>query len=95
MIALSAFVPGSLYANQVQSRICRPTLAEFKTLEMGMSYEEVAAQLGCKGRRISHIEIGRNRRATYSWQGRGSYGANLNATFRNNRLTDLSQLGLR
>lgn len=90
VIALSLFAPGSLAANP-----CRPTLADFKSLKHGMSYDEAVTHLGCRGRRISHIQIGGNRRATYSWPGRGSYGANLNLTFRNNRLTSTSQLGLR
>lgn len=95
VIALTFFAPGSMAASPGRPHPCRPTLADFKSLKHGMSYDEATTHLGCKGRRISHIHIGGNRRATYSWPGRGSYGANLNLTFRNNRLTSTSQLGLR
>ncbi|MGU3479069.1 hypothetical protein [Methylobacterium sp. D48H] len=53
-----------------------------------------ATCVGCGGRRVSHLTIGREKRATYSWRGRGTYGANLTLTFRNDRLTDKLQLGL-
>jgi hypothetical protein len=60
-----------------------------------MTYRRVRAVLGCGGRRISHLTIGRDRRPTCSWPGRGACGASLTLTFRNDRLTDKSQPGLR
>lgn len=73
---------------------CRVDHARYADLKTGMTYRQVRARLGCDGRRISHLTIGLVRRATYSWAGRGTYGANLTLTFRNDRLTDKSQLGL-
>lgn len=73
---------------------CRVDHARYAALETGMTYRQVRARLGCDGRRVSHLTVGRVRRATYSWPGRGTYGANLTLTFRNDRLTDKAQLGL-
>lgn len=74
---------------------CRVDHAHYAALGKGMTYRQVRARLGCDGRRVSHLTVGRVRRATYSWPGRGTYGANLTLTFRNERLTDKAQLGLR
>ncbi|MEE7504843.1 hypothetical protein MMR14E_17100 [Methylobacterium mesophilicum] len=74
---------------------CRVDRAQYASLARGMTYRQVRSRLGCDGRRVSHLLIGDVQRATYSWLGRGSYGANLTITFRNDRLTDKSQLGLR
>jgi hypothetical protein len=76
------------------ARPCRVDRAQYNALKHGMSYGHVRHLLGCSGRRVSHLSIGREARATYSWRGRGTYGANLTLTFRNDRLTDKSQLGL-
>ncbi|MGU3539566.1 DUF3862 domain-containing protein [Methylobacterium sp. A54F] len=74
---------------------CRVDRTRYDALKTGMPYRKVRMLLGCDGRRVSHLTIGRSRRATYSWPGHGTYGANLTLTFRNDRLTDKSQLGLR
>ncbi|XYD12208.1 hypothetical protein R1A27_29805 (plasmid) [Methylobacterium sp. NMS12] len=74
---------------------CRVDHAHYAALMPGMTYRQVRVRLGCDGRRVSHLTVGRVRRATYSWPGRGTYGANITLTFRNDRLTDKSQLGLR
>ena len=60
-----------------------------------MSRAAVERHLGCAGRRVSRLRIGTQRRAVYTWYGRGTYGANLNVTFAAGRLADKSQLGLR
>ncbi|MDH2312671.1 DUF3862 domain-containing protein [Methylobacterium brachiatum] len=73
---------------------CRVDRSQYAALKHGMSYGHVRHLLGCSGRRISHLSIGRAERTTYSWRGRGTYGANLTLTFRDDRLTDKSQLGL-
>lgn len=73
---------------------CRVDHAQYAALTHGMSYGQVRERLGCGGRRVSHLTIGSEERATYSWRGHGTYGANLTLTFRNDRLTDKSQLGL-
>lgn len=74
---------------------CRVDHAQYADLKPGMTYRQVRKLLQCGGRRISHLAIGRVRRSTYSWPGRGTYGANITLTFRDNRLTDKAQLGLR
>jgi hypothetical protein len=76
------------------ARPCRVDRAQYTALKHGMRYSHVRDLLGCGGRRVSHLTIGREERATYSWHGRGTYGANITLTFRNDRLTDKSQLGL-
>ncbi|MCJ2069109.1 DUF3862 domain-containing protein [Methylobacterium sp. J-030] len=76
------------------TRPCRVDHAQYTALKHGMSYGRIRDLLGCGGRRVSHLTIGREERATYSWRGHGTYGANITLTFRNDRLTDKSQLGL-
>lgn len=73
---------------------CRVDRNQYNALEHGMTYGHIRHLFGCSGRRVSHLTIGREERTTYSWRGRGTYGANLTLTFRNDRLTDKSQLGL-
>lgn len=73
---------------------CRVDRDQYAALKHGMSYGHVRHLFGCSGKRVSHLSIGREERTTYSWRGRGTYGANLTLTFRNNQLTDKSQLGL-
>ena len=92
LVSLIAAAP---IARAAQPPACRPTVADFRSLRLGMSYAQSVAHLGCPGRKVTDLAIGHNHRAIYSWRGRGSYGANLNLTFRNGRLTDRSQLGLR
>ena len=87
--------PATEAASRAASRTgCRVGPARYAALEAGMTYQQVRARLGCAGRRVSHLTVGRVRRATYSWPGRGTYGANITLTFRNDRLTDKTQLGL-
>lgn len=73
---------------------CRVDRSQYAALERGMSYHHVRHLFRCGGKRVSHLTIGREERTTYSWRGRGTYGANLTLTFRNDRLTDKSQLGI-
>jgi hypothetical protein len=73
---------------------CRVDRTQYAALKHGMSYSHVRHLFGCGGKRVSHLTIGREKRATYSWRGRGTFGANLTLTFHNDRLTDKSQLGL-
>ena len=81
-------------ARSTSASPCRVDRQQYAALKHGMSYGHVRHLLGCSGRRISHLSIGRAERTTYSWRGRGTYGANLTLTFRDDRLTDKSQLGL-
>ncbi|GJE18968.1 hypothetical protein [Methylobacterium marchantiae] len=59
-----------------------------------MSYRRAVEILGCHGRAVTSMRIGKTHRSTYSWRGTGSYGANLTLSFRNGYLTSKSQLGL-
>ncbi|MDR7037234.1 hypothetical protein J2X36_001981 [Methylobacterium sp. BE186] len=95
LLAAAALVLAAAPAGAAQPKSCRPTLGEYRALKPGFSYAEASARLGCGGRRETALKVGTLRRSTYSWMGRGSYGANLNLTFVNDRLIDTSQLGLR
>lgn len=91
-----ALVAGALAAPlPAAAKGCRVDRAHYAALHTGMTLHRVTEHLGCKGRRVSHLTIGDIHRATYSWTGHGTYGANLTLTFRNGRLTDKAQLGLR
>lgn len=87
--------PNAVAATVASTTGCRVDHAQYAALKQGMTYRQVRARLGCGGRRVSHMTIGSVRRATYSWLGRRTYGANLTLTFRDDRLTNKSQLGLR
>ncbi len=93
-LALLLATPAAGTARSAGAGPCRVDRAQYAALKHGMSYGHVRHLLGCSGKRVSHLSIGREERATYSWRGRGTYGANLTLTFRNDRLTDKSQLGL-
>ncbi len=82
-------------ATAAQPASCRPSLAEYRALKRGDSLTAVAARLGCPGRRRFGFKIGERRRSVYVWQGAGRFGANIDLTFENGRLSDKSQLGLR
>ena len=81
-------------ARSTSASPCRVDRQQYAALKHGMSYGHVRRLFGCGGKRVSHLTIGHEERTTYSWRGHGTYGANLTLTFRNDRLTDKSQLGL-
>lgn len=91
LAALLAFVLGP---SSAASSECRATRVAYGTLKHGMSYRRAVAILGCPGRSVTSMRIGKTHRATYSWRGTGTYGANLTLSFRNRHLTSKSQLGL-
>jgi hypothetical protein len=93
--ALAALLALGLGPARAASSECRATRAAYGALEHGMSYRRVVAILGCPGRAVTRMRIGKARRATYSWRGTGTYGANLTLSFRNGHLTSKSQLGLK
>jgi hypothetical protein len=78
-----------------QPASCRPGLAEYRALKRGDSLKAVSERLGCPGRRRFGFKIGERRRSVYVWQGAGRFGANIDLTFENGRLSDKSQLGLK
>lgn len=73
------------------------TLAEFKAIENGMTYEEVCEIIGGEGELLS--EGGEPGSAYYTvmyqWKGEGSLGANANAMFQGGKLTNKAQYGLK
>lgn len=78
-----------------QPKSCRPTLRDYEALQKGLTYGQVENRFGCGGRRSIAVRSGSRLRTTYEWFGHGTFGANINLTFVNGRLTDKSQLGLR
>ena len=74
---------------------CRATHPAYASLKHGTSYRRVVERLGCPGRRVTHMTIGKTEQTTYTWRGTGSYGANIAVSFRNGRLTSKSQLGVK
>jgi hypothetical protein len=95
VLVLVLALPGAPAVEAAASKAgCRVDSARYAALRTGMTHRQVRARLGCDGRRVSHLTVGRVSRATYSWPGRGTYGANVTLTFRNDRLTDKAQLGL-
>lgn len=72
------------------------TFEAFSRLEHGMSYEQVCKILGCDGHLLFRIGGvgGVPETAMYSWQGAGIIGANMNATFKDGKLTSKAQFGM-
>jgi len=72
------------------------TLAEFKKIQTGMTYAEVVKIIGGEGTEMSRVDIsGVASTVMYGWDGAGSFGANMNATFQGGQLTTKAQFGLR
>lgn len=68
------------------------TLEKFNKIETNMSYKEVVKILGSKGEVMSESEVGGIKSVMYTWK--GSLGANMNATFQDDKLISKAQLGL-
>jgi hypothetical protein len=71
------------------------SMDQFERLKTNMTYEEVCAILGGKGRELSRADVAGTSMVIYAWDGNGGIGANMNATFQNNKLTAKAQFGLR
>nr|WP_263324259.1 DUF3862 domain-containing protein [Neobacillus sp. Marseille-Q6967] len=72
------------------------TLEQFNQIQNGMTYEEVKAIVGGEGEIVSESgEKGSQfHTVVYSYQGKGSIGANASLTFQGNKLQNKSQFGL-
>ena len=81
-------------APEVEKNAPEISKAEFDSIETGMTYEEVVTIIGGEGELSSQVEIAGIDTKMYMWQGEGSFGANANATFQNNKLTSKAQFGL-
>lgn len=69
------------------------TLKKFNQLKTDMSYKEVVQILGTKGEVMSESEVAGIKTVLYTWD--GSFGANMNATFQNDKLISKAQVGLK
>lgn len=74
----------------------KATLAKFNQIQTGMTYAQVVRIIGGEGTEISRVEIpGAGRTVMYAWDGKGTIGANMSATFQDGRLMSKAQAGLR
>ena len=71
------------------------TMANFSRLKSGMSYSQVVSILGSEGTEMSSNDIGGYTTVMYQWEGRGGFGANMNAMFQNGELVSKAQFGLK
>lgn len=69
------------------------TMEKFTKLEEGMSYEEVVTILGAEGEVSSESNMAGYETVLYTWK--GSFGANMNAMFQNNKMVSKAQFGLK
>src|SRR6185295_17545664 len=72
------------------------TYAKFEMISTGMTYEEVVEIIGGPGRELSRVEMrGLPKSVMYAWDGSGTLGAGMNATFQSGKLISKAQLGLK
>lgn len=72
------------------------TMDEFNQIQTGMTYQEVVNIIGSAGELISSVDIGDAQYKTemYSWEGKGSIGANANVMFQGGIVSSKAQFGL-
>jgi len=71
----------------------KPTMANYKHLQDGMTYEQVIAIVGAPSQELSKTSIAGHESVMYMWQA-GLLGGNMNATFTDGRLVSKAQLNL-
>ena len=76
-----------------QSSVSGVNMENFKELQTGMTYEQVAGILGQEGEEMSRSEIAGTITVLYTWK--ADDFSNMNVTFQNNALVSKAQLGLR
>ena len=74
---------------------CVVTLDKFLKMKEGMSYYQIERDIGCAPTPLSSSAIGNIKTVMVSWNGSGSFGANMNATFQNDILVGKAQFGLK
>ena len=74
---------------------CVVTMEKFSNMKAGMSYYQIERDIGCPARELSSSAIGGYKTVMVAWDGTGSFGANMNATFQNGVLVGKAQFGLR
>jgi hypothetical protein len=76
----------------VTNDFCAVTAQGYARLQSGDTYATAVAELGCNGIEISRSDIPNYITVIYMWEGR-PLGANMSATFQNDKLTGKAQLG--
>ncbi len=71
---------------------CTITLAQYYSLQSGVTYSTAHNILGCNGTEMSRVEIGGYVTVMYMWK--GDFLGNMNATFQNDHLVAKAQFGL-
>ena len=70
-------------------------MTNYSKIETGMSYSQVAALLGENGTELSSNELAGYKTVMFSWNAKNGFGANMNATFQNDKLMSKAQFGLK
>jgi hypothetical protein len=76
----------------VTNSSCAVTAQGYAHLQSGDTYAAAVAKLGCEGSEISRSDIPDYITVMYMWEGE-PLGANMSATFRNDKLISKAQLG--
>jgi hypothetical protein len=74
---------------------CKVNLAKFNNMKPGMSIWQIERDIGCSGKELSRSRFGKSSTVMVTWDGQGFFGANMNATFQNDKLVSKAQFGLR
>lgn len=74
---------------------CQATAAAYAALQIGMTYNQSIAIIGCGGEELSRNKIGEYESVAVRWWGRGHPGANMLLFFQNGRLMQKAQGGLK
>ena len=106
MVVVPALIGAQAGRNAAQTAANKPTvktaraptcivdLDKFNAMKDGMSYFQIERDIGCAGTKTSSASYGNTTTYMVAWKGQGSFGANMNATFRNDRLVGKAQYGL-
>lgn len=82
-------------AATAQNTTCSATKASYDALKAGMSIAQAQAVIGCAGEELSSSEMAGFTTVMLAWEGKGGFGANMNAMFQNDELVNKAQMGLR
>jgi len=69
------------------------TMAEFSSLQTGMTYQQAVEIIGAPGEEMSRSDLAGYTTVMYGWKNSG--GSNMNAMFQNGALVNKAQFGLR
>jgi|SRR6516165_2038178 hypothetical protein len=88
-----AQLPSPIAVAEPQS-LCAVKLAQYQQLEIGMPYLAARQILACDGTEMFRSDTAGYAFVMYAWRGSAA-GADMNATFRNGRLINKAQFGLK